>query len=195
MGFIVKLLVLGALIFGGLKMFAPELLESLLEKKSEKVIDLRCKIENELAPTWICDPSSSGGFVGLGVAKKSKAGMGFMNKIALLNARRNLAQQIKVTAKSKLLNYFRSIGTDENLIEILIKNTMRKLNSLTLTGSKAKERWTSSSGSLYMLVEAPPSNINAEIKKAIKFVLTKDRQLYQQMQSQAALSDLDKEFE
>ncbi|MBU1659337.1 LPP20 family lipoprotein [bacterium] len=157
--------------------------------------DFRCKQENVLAPKWTCIPMVEGAYAGVGVAPKSAAGMGFMQREALANGRSNLAQQIKSQVKDKVETFTRATGAgDQETVDKVTTAVSKQVAKVDLQGSKMTDSWTSPSGSLYLLVTVPESTVNGEVKNAVKSSFKNDQALWQQFQSKNALEGLEKEF-
>ena len=156
-----------------------------------------CKQENVLAPKWTCVPIVDGYYAGVGVAKKSAAGMGMMRRVALANGRSELAQQIQTQVKDKLETFTRTTGngTSETVDQV---NTAvsKQIAKVDLKGSKGVDIWNAPSGDLYMLVTVPEQEVNKKVKETIQngSSLKNDDALWQQFQSKQALESLDKEF-
>ncbi|MBA1433576.1 MAG: LPP20 family lipoprotein [Epsilonproteobacteria bacterium] len=155
----------------------------------------QCKQENVLAPRWTCIPEVEGFYAGVGVAEKSAAGMAHMRRVAMMNGRSDLAQQIQTQVKDKIEGFTRATGngSDETVDKVTTAVT-KQIAKVDLKGSKAIDMWQAPSGALYMLVTIPEESINAEVKKAVKSSFKNDNALWQQFQSKQALEQLDKEF-
>ncbi len=157
--------------------------------------DFRCKQENVLAPKWTCNPFAEGAYAGVGIAKKSAAGMGHMRRIATANGRSDLAQQIKSQVKDKVETFTRTTGNgDAETVDQVATAVSKQVAKIDLKGSKAIDSWVSPSGTLYLLVTVPEGTVNGEVKKAVKTSFKNDEALWQQFQSKQALEGLDKEF-
>ena len=165
------------------------------EPKADPQADFRCKQENVLAPKWTCIPMVEGAYAGVGVAKKSAAGMGHMRKVAAANGRSDLAQQIESQVKDKVETFTRTTGNGNNeTVDQVTTAVSKQLAKIDLQGSKGIDVWTSPSGSLYMLVTVPASSVNKTVKDSVKTSFKNDNALWQMFQSQNALEKLDKEF-
>jgi len=163
--------------------------------KPDSQADFRCKQENVLAPKWTCIPMVDGAYAGVGVAEKSAAGMGHMRKVAVANGRSDLAQQIKSQVKDKVEVFTRTTGNgNSETVDQVTTAVSKQVAKVDLEGSKGVDIWISPSGSLYMLVTVPESNINKVVKNSIKTSFKNDNALWQQFQSKNALEELDKEF-
>ena len=154
-----------------------------------------CKQENVLAPKWTCVPMVEGAYAGVGVAKKSAAGMGHMRRVALANGRSDLAQQIKSQVKDKVETFTRTTGNgDAETVDQVTTAVSKQVAKVDLQGSKGVDAWTSPTGTLFLLVTVPEATVNGEVKNAVKTSFKNDQALWQQFQSKNALEDLDKEF-
>jgi len=157
--------------------------------------EFRCKQENVLAPKWTCVPMVEDAYAGVGVAQKSAAGMGFMQRIALANGRSNLAQQINSQVKDKVETFTRVTGNGDNeTIDQVLTAVSKQVAQVDLKGSRMVDSWNAPSGALYLLVTVGKTKINKEVKKAVTTSFQDNEALWQQFQSKNALEDLEKEF-
>jgi len=155
----------------------------------------QCKQENVLAPRWTCIPEVEGYYAGVGVAEKSAAGIAHMRRVALMNGRSDLAQQIQSQVKDKVEGFTRATGNGSaETVDKVTTAVTKQIAKVDLKGSKAIDMWQAPSGAIYMLVTVPKENINTEVKKALKSSFKNDNALWQQFQSKQALEQLDKEF-
>lgn len=157
--------------------------------------DFRCKQENTLAPKWTCVPMVEGAYAGVGIAKKSAAGMGMMRRIAVANGRSDLVQQIKSQIKDKMETFTRSTGNgDQETVDQVATAVSKQVAKMDLQGSKAVDSWQAPSGSLYLLVTVPEAAVNGEVKNAVKSSLNNENAMWQQFQSKKAMDGLEAEF-
>lgn len=157
--------------------------------------DFRCKQDNQLAPKWTCVPIVEGSYAGVGVAQKSKAGMGHMRRVALASGRSDLAQQIESQVKDKVEAFTRATGNgNRETVDLVTTSVTKQVAKVDLKGSKAVDVWSSDVGTLYMLVTVPESTVNGEVREAVKTSFKNDEALWQQFQSKQALESLEKEF-
>jgi len=164
-------------------------------KKEGYTPTFQCKQENVVAPRWTCIPEVEGFYAGVGVAEKSAAGMAHMRRVALMNGRSDLAQQIQTQVKDKVEGFTRATGNGSaETVDKVTTAVTKQLAKVDLKGSKAVDMWQAPSGALYMLVTVPKENINTEVKKAIQSSFKDNNALWQQFQSKQALEQLDKEF-
>ncbi|WP_457745448.1 LPP20 family lipoprotein [Sulfurimonas sp.] len=159
----------------------------------------KCMQENVLAPRWTCIPQVEGFYAGVGVAEKSAAGIAHMRRVALMNGRSDLAQQIQTQVKDKIEGFTRATGNaSAETVDKVTTAVTKQVAKVDLQGSKAIDMWQAPSGALYMLVTVPEENVNNEVqkayKKAVKSSFNNDNALWQQFQSKQALESLEKEF-
>ncbi len=155
----------------------------------------KCMQENVLAPRWTCIPEVEGFYAGVGVAEKSAAGIAHMRRVALMNGRSDLAQQIQTQVKDKIEGFTRATGNGSaETVDKVTTAVTKQVAKVDLKGSKAVDMWQAPSGALYMLVTVPADTVNGEVKKAVKSSFKNDNALWQQFQSKQALEQLDKEF-
>ena len=151
-----------------------------------------CKQEGVLAPKWTCLPMVEGAYAGVGIANKSAAGMGHMRKVAMMNGRSDLAQQIQTQVKDRMKGFTQTTGSgDRETVDQVTQSVTDQIANLSLNGSKAVDSWTAPSGNLYLLVTVPEDFINNEVKKTVKTSLKNDEALWQQFQAQKAFDSLD----
>jgi len=157
-----------------------------------------CKIENTKAPMWACIPEVEGYYAGVGVAEKSAAGIAHMRRVALMNGRSDLAQQIQTQVKDKIEGFTRATGNGSaETVDKVTTAVTKQIAKVDLQGSKAVDYWEAPSGAIYLLVTIPQSNVNKQVKKALTNAASSykdDNALWQQFQSKQALEALEKEF-
>ena len=157
--------------------------------------DFRCKQEGVLAPKWTCTPFVDGAIAEVGSAPKTAAGAGFQRRMALANARSNLAQQIQTLVKDKVETFTRSTGIGGGeTVDSVATAVSKQVAKVTLNGSKQVDAWQAPSGTLYVLVAVPEKEVNKAAKKAVKTSFKNDEALWQQFQAKQALEGLEKEF-
>ncbi len=159
--------------------------------------DFRCKQENTLAPRWTCLPAVEGFYAGVGVAEKSAAGTAHMRKVAMMNGRSDLAQQIQTQVKDKMEGFTRATGNGSaETVDMVSTAVTKQVAKVDLKGSKAVDMWNAPSGAIYMLVTVPEASVNNEVKKAIgaPSSFKNDDALWQQFQSKQAQEGLENEF-
>jgi hypothetical protein len=159
--------------------------------------DFRCKQENILAPRWTCLPAVEGFYAGVGIAQMSASGTAHMRKVALMNGRSDLAQQIQTQVKDKMEGFTRATGNGlAETVDMVTTAVTKQVAKVDLKGSKAVDMWNAPSGAVYMLVTVSESSVNEEIKKAVgaPSSFNNDDALWQQFQSKQALESLENEF-
>ena len=161
------------------------------------VATFECKQENVLAPRWTCIPEVDGFYAGVGIANKSAAGMAHMRKVAMMNGRSDLTQQIATQVKDKMQGFTQTTGNGTSeTVDAVTKAVTDQAANVKLSNSKAIDMWNAPSGAIYMLVTVPEASVNNEVKKAIGAPSSfgNDNALWQQFQSKQALESLENEF-
>jgi len=154
-----------------------------------------CKQENVLAPKWTCIPDVPGYYAGVGIADKHPAGIAHMRKVATMNARSDLAQQIQTKVKDKISGFTQATGTgDSGTVDTVSKAITSQVAQINLSGSKPADMWTAPSGAIYMLVTVPENVVNGAVKKAAKSSFNNDDARWQQFQASEAYKELENEF-
>ena len=158
-----------------------------------------CKQEGVAAPKWTCIPEVPGYYAGVGVSEKSAAGIAHMRRVALMNGRSDLAQQIESQIKDKIEGFTRATGNGSSeTVDKVTTAVTKQIAKVNLKDSKAIDMWNAPSGAIYMLVTVPQESVNKEVKKVYKQTVDSsfknDNALWQQFQSKQALENLDKEF-
>lgn len=165
------------------------------EPKEGYTPTFECKQEGVLAPRWTCIPEVQGFYAGVGIAEKSAAGMAHMKRVALMNGRSDLAQQIQTQVKDKIEGFTKATGFGQGeSVDMVTTAVTKQVAKVDLKGSKAIDMWNAPSGALFMLVTLPEANVNTEVKKAVKSSFNSDDARWQQFQSERALKALDAEF-
>ncbi len=167
------------------------------EPEAKAIEEFGCKQENVKAPRWTCIPAVEGFYAGVGVAEKSAAGTAHMRKVALMNGRSDLAQQIQTQVKDKIEGFTRATGNGSaETVDMVTTAVTKQVAKIDLQGSKAVDMWNAPSGAIYMLVTVPEASVNNEIKKTLQAPSSfqNDNALWQQFQSKQALESLEKEF-
>lgn len=154
-----------------------------------------CKQENVSAPRWTCIPEVDGYYTGVGIAQKSAAGMAHMRRVAIMNGRSDLTQQIQTQVKDKMEGFTKATGVGASqTVDTVTTAVTKQVAKLDLKGSKAMDMWTAPSGNIFMLVGVPQESVNGVVKDAVKSSINNDDARWQQFQSAQALKSLDDEF-
>jgi len=165
------------------------------EPQPEKKHTFACKQEGVIAPKWTCLPKVDGTYASVGIAQKSAAGMAHMRRVALANARAELAQQIETEVKDKVELFTRSTGVaKDETVDKVTTSVSKQVAKVNLSGSNAVDSWNTPSGTLFLLVTVDKNSVNKQIQKNLQSSYKNDNALWQQFQSQQALQNLEKEF-
>ena len=154
-----------------------------------------CTQESVPAPRWTCIPQVTGYYAGVGIANKSAAGMAHMRKVAMMNGRSDLAQQIATQVKDKMQGFTQTTGNGTNeTVDAVTKAITDQAANFELKDSKAVDMWTAPSGAVYMLMTIPESEVNGILKNSAKTSFNNDEARWQDFKATQAFDDLNKEF-
>ncbi len=134
--------------------------------KLDKVTSCNFPQTSEKAPLWVCGASVDGLEVqGVGVAKKSKAGLNLTRQKAAANARVNIAQELKANIISEVSEKISSQSDGQTEIIADVSSFVSKqVVSSNLIGAKVYREVYSSDGTLYTLVGLNKDAYNKTIK-------------------------------
>jgi len=167
------------------------------EVKPEPVVSGECIVEGVDAPKWVCGMGlkDKDMYREVGIAPTSSGGIGFTRKMALADARGNLAQKIKTDVKDKVEKYISStgIGRSES-IDKVATNVSKQVARVTMAGSD-QIAFFQTDNNVYVLVEMNKDSVIDSVKKAAESSFKDDDKLWQQYKSDTALQSLEKEFE
>jgi len=165
------------------------------EEKKPYVASFECKQENVLAPRWTCIPEVDGFYAGVGIANKSAAGMAHMRKVAMMNGRSDLTQQIATQVKDKMQGFTQTTGNGKSeTVDAVTKAVTDQAANVKLSNSKAIDMWTAPSGTLYVLMVVPEEEVNGVIKNAVKSSFKNDNARWQEFKASQAFDELNKQF-
>ena len=156
---------------------------------------VECKQEGIDAPRWTCIPEVQGYYAGVGIAANSAAGMAHMKRVAIMNGRSDLAQQIQTQVKDKMEGFTKATGVASGeSVDMVTTSVTKQVAQVDLKNSKAIDMWNAPSGALFLLVTVPQGDVNSVVKNTIKSSFNNDDARWQQFQSEQALKTLEAEF-
>ncbi|WP_256384021.1 hypothetical protein [Photobacterium toruni] len=154
---------------------------------------------SDKAPAWMCGDIPTDLVGEMGVAPKSVAGFRLMRKIAVTDARANLAERFEIevieSVKQSMIDQLNSstkevtekaIARTENVIEAKVNRS--------LANSKVIISQVSPKGDLYVLVGMDTKTYQANIDKLNNDV-KKQIDLWQKFNNEKAQKELDKTFD
>lgn len=147
------------------------------------------------APAWICDVMPTDLEAGaMGYAKKSAAGMGVMRKVAINEARVQLAAQFQTDVNNLFKQAVQSsVNTTndvavENVVETF-ENVTKNVVTRSLSNSKLIVSQVSPTGGLYVLVGMDKATFQANVDQIVD-AASKDAKLWNQFNNEKAAEDL-----
>ncbi len=146
-----------------------------------------CTIQGEEAPRWVCGlHHESTAYTGVGSAKIGSLGFGFARQEALANARADLARQASLELKSRIDNYYRSTGADQQEAERVAEQVSHIAADATIADSKQIAYWEHpDTKTIYVLVTADKKSVTQSLKKKLS------ERLKSQKAAKAALEALE----
>ncbi len=152
------------------------------------------------APAWVCDVMPKDLAIGaMGYAKKSAAGMNVMRKIAINNARVELASQFQTDVnnmfKQAIENSVDTSAVDDvaEKIEKTIEsfeNVTKNVVTRSLSNSRIVVSQVSPAGGLYVLVGMDKETYQANLNQVVDSA-AKEASLWNQFNSERAAEDLE----
>ena len=148
------------------------------------------------APSWICDVMPKDLAIGaMGYAKKSVAGMSVMRKVAINDARVQLAAEFQTNVNNMFKQAVESsvststeAGAVENVMETF-ENVTKNVVTRSLSNSRLIVSQVSPTGGLYVLVgmdqEAYQANVNQVVDDA-----SQESKIWDQFNNEKAAQDL-----
>jgi hypothetical protein len=116
-----------------------------------------CLVDNKKAPLWICKASSYdlNYITAIGIATKNNLPLKIIKKLAIADARANLAETIKVNVQSELYMKTTSISQEDNeLIQNEMINTIHTVAKEKIEDFTILELWQNENY-LYVLIGIP----------------------------------------
>jgi len=165
--------------------------------KPEPIVSGECVVENVEAPKWVCGMGlkSPEMYRDVGIAPLSMGGIGFSRKMALADARGNLAQKIKTDVKDKVEKYISSTGIGKSeSIDKVATNVSKQVAHISMAGSD-QIGFFQTKNNVYVLVEMNKQDVLDGVTKAANSSFKADDKLWQQYKADTALNSLEKEFE
>ncbi|CAK4074720.1 LPP20 family lipoprotein [Vibrio sp. 16] len=157
------------------------------------------------APGWICDVLPTGLAAGAtGYSKKSPAGLNVMRKVAVNDARVNLASQFQTDVNNLFQQAIESsVTTSETLagteitedVQETFENITKSVVTRSLTNSRVIVSQASPTGGVYVLVGMDQATFDANMNTVIDQVSGKDSALWDQFNNEQAAADLAEAFE
>lgn len=149
------------------------------------------------APEWICAPAISAGveMAAVGFADRSGAGASFMKNQAILDARTQLAAEMKTYVAQLVKNYTATTGKgDQETVDAAASSVAKQVTSADLAGSRLFRQINTPSGGMAVLVGMDPETVGKVAEKALTTSMNNQRALWQQFQADKAQEELAKEI-
>ncbi len=144
------------------------------------------------APAWVCNAPVAGvELSAVGYANKSKAGVSFMQQMAVADARVQLAQTFKVHVNNMVKQYAETTGAaDTETVDKVNTSVSKLITSESLVGSRLFRTRTSPTGGLYALVGLDTVNVQKAAEESLKTSMKNEQALWQQFKAKKAQDEL-----
>jgi len=146
------------------------------EVKQQVVSDCTFHGTQTPAPNWICDetiPKLGLGAEAMGTWEKSKAGYGFMKKMAAAQARGELATIIGVKVKKTINQTILASGRGKTeVVKKMGDYALSLFTSENLVGSRIYKSRTAPNGAIFVLV----GMTKADVKRTVTEILQADQE-------------------
>lgn len=145
------------------------------------------------APSWVCFGEVEGyPVVAKGSYEKSSAGMSFMQAQAVLDARAQLAQEVRTKVIAQVANNTSTTGVPggKETVSRAAKLVRESIASATLPNTKMLRRHIGPKGEVYVLVGMNDVNISTYIQEAIQTALNNEEALLQQADLEKGLIEM-----
>lgn len=147
------------------------------------------------APSWVCDVMPEDlAIAATGYAKKSQSGMSIMRKVAVNDARVNLASEFQTDVSSMFKQAIESSSktteadAEENVVDV-VESVTKNVVSKSLTNSRIIVSQVSPSGGLYVLIGMNDSAYKANVGKIVD-TIGEDSKLWNQFNNEKTAEDL-----
>ncbi|MEO1941673.1 MAG: hypothetical protein ABGW77_02135 [Campylobacterales bacterium] len=138
----------------------------------------KCVVEGEEAPQWVCQPEkfNRGMIVAVGIAEEMPPSIQLTQAEA--DGRNRLASQIATEVKREIRRY-QGVTTPEgeNEVNQQLEDISIQLSRVLLRGSRPLAQWRSENRSLYILIGVPKSRVQTLLKRHLKDLDLKFREL------------------
>lgn len=137
-----------------------------------------CVVEGEEAPQWVCQPEkfNRGMIVAVGIAEEMPPSIQLTQAEA--DGRNRLASRIATEVKREIRRY-QGVTTSEGESEVnqQLEDISIQLSRVVLRGSRPLAQWRSENGTLYVLMGVPKSRVQTLLKRRLKDLDLKFREL------------------
>ena len=152
---------------------------------------------DKLAPAWTCGfPVEGYEVTGVGVFRATKAGMSFARQQAAMDARVNIATEMKAKVGAMVKNFAQTTGVgDAETVDAVSSNTQRQITAEMLHGAKVLRYSKAPNGSTYALVTLDATMAAAAAKQAMQTSYKNDRAQWQRFLGEKSQAELEREMD
>jgi len=142
-------------------------------------------------PKWYLNPPSAEDAI-YGVGSAQMATLDNSRTFALQRARDDVARQLEITIKNRLINYYQEGGEvgDTQALQFS-ENVSKQIVNTTMKGVKTKEVEIGKDGTVYALVEYSTAHLIEDVKKELQ---RNEGTEYSEFKANQALEGLDEDL-
>ena len=150
-----------------------------------------------LAPAWTCGfPVEGYDVTGVGTFRATKAGTSFARQQAAMDARVNIATEMKAKVGAMVKNFAQTTGVgDAETVDAVSSNTQRQITAEMLHGAKVLRYSKAPNGSTYALVTLDATMAAAAAKQAMQTSYKNDRAQWQRFLGEKSQAELEREMD
>jgi len=152
---------------------------------------------DKLAPAWTCGfPVEGYAVTGVGTFRPTKAGQSFARQQAAMDARVNIATEMKAKVGAMVKNFAQTTGVgDAETVDAVSSNTQRQITAEMLHGAKVLRYTKSPDGSTYALVTLDPTMAAVAAKQALQTSYKNDQAQWQRFLGEKSQAELEREMD
>jgi hypothetical protein len=149
------------------------------------------------APAWTCGfPVEGYEVTGVGTFRPTKAGQSFARQQAAMDARVNIATEMKAKIGAMVKNFAQTTGVgDAETVDAVSSNTQRQITAEMLHGAKVLRYTKSPDGSTYALVTLDPAMAAVAAKQALQTSYKNDQAQWQRFLGEKSHAELEREMD
>lgn len=150
-----------------------------------------------LAPAWTCGfPVEGYEITGVGTFRATKAGTSFARQQAAMDARINIASEMRAKVGAMVKNFAETTGVkDAETVDAVSSNTQRQITAEMLYGSQVLRYTKAPNGSTYALVTLDAERAAAIAKNAMQTSYANKQAQWQKFLGEKSQAELEREMD
>lgn len=149
------------------------------------------------APAWTCGfPVEGYEVTGVGTFRATKAGTSFARQQAAMDARVNIATEMKAKIGAMVKNFAQTTGVgDAETVDTVSSNTQRQITAEMLHGAKVLRYTKAPDGSTFALVTLDATMAATAAKQAMMTSYKNDKAQWQRFLGEKSQAELEREMD